>query len=379
MDFIDLKQQYRIIQPRLKKRLDAILESASFIMGKEVPELERTLAKYAGTKYCLSCSSGTDALLLSLMAKGIGRGDAIFTTTFTFFATAEAISLLGATPIFVDIDPNTYNIDVQKLKKAVLALKNGEYITAAIPRDLKPRAIIPVDLFGLCADYAGIEKIAHEFDLFVLEDAAQSFGASSNGRKACGFGDMAATSFFPAKPLGCYGDGGAVFCDDDREIEILRSLRIHGQGADKYENERLGINGRMDTIQAAVVLEKMEIFEDELARRQAVAHRYSNALHGKVTVPLVPAGMISAWAQYSIQTDRRDRVISHLRSNGIPTAIYYPKPLHLQGAFAPLGYKKGQFPVAEAVSERIVSLPMHPYLEEQEQDFIIEQVAQAVG
>jgi UDP-2-acetamido-2-deoxy-ribo-hexuluronate aminotransferase len=378
MDFIDLKKQYQAIRPSLQKRLDAIFEKASFIMGKEIPELEEKLASYTGVNHCLACSSGTDALLLPLMALGVGPGDAVFTSTYTFIATAEVISLLGATPVFVDIDKDTYNIDAQQLRKAIASVAKGERAAAGIPKNVRPKGIIPVDLFGLCADYDAINAIAKEFGLFVLEDAAQSFGATSNGRKAGSFGTMAATSFFPAKPLGCYGDGGAVFCNDAQTLEILQSLRIHGQGSDKYENVRIGINGRMDTIQAAVVLAKMEIFEEEMAHRQVVAERYSIALRQKVVVPWVPAGMRSAWAQYSIQTDKREAVIAHLKKQGIPSAIYYPKPLHLQKAFGAQEYKKGQFPVAEAVCERIMSLPMHPYLDEQQQDFIVEEVLKAV-
>lgn len=372
MDFIDLKKQYKLIQPSLQKRLDAIFEKAGFVMGKEIAELEESLAAYAGTKYCLACSSGTDALLLPLMALGVGPGDAVFTTTFTFIATAEVIALLGATPVFVDIDKETYNIDPQQLRKAVAAVAKGEGVAAGVPKNLRPKGIIPVDLFGLCADYAAIDSIAKEFGLFVLEDAAQSFGAKADGKMSCSFGTMAATSFFPAKPLGCYGDGGAVFCGDGQMLEVLRSLRIHGQGSDKYENVRIGINGRMDTIQAAVVLAKMEIFEEEMARRQAVAARYSVALQSNMVVPRVPAGMRSAWAQYSIQTDHREQVIAHMKEQGIPTAIYYPQPLHLQKAFAALKYLPGQFPVAEKVCKRILSLPMHPYLDEQQQDIVIE-------
>jgi UDP-2-acetamido-2-deoxy-ribo-hexuluronate aminotransferase len=371
MDFIDLKKQYQIIKPSVQKRINEILDRAGFIMGREIAELEEKLGQYVGTKYCLTCSSGTDALLLPLMAKGIGPGDAVFTTTFTFIATAEVISLLGATPVFVDIDPKTYNIDSIKLREEIKKVKTGKQIAAASPIKLTPKAIIPVDLFGLCANYDAISDIAKEFKLFVLEDAAQSFGAEYRGKKACSFGDMAATSFFPAKPLGCYGDGGAVFLNDSKMIEILKSLRIHGQGTDKYENVRIGINGRMDTIQAAVLLAKMETFEKEFETRQGIAQRYTDALRNKYVTPTISKGCRSAWAQYSIQCDNRDQVMARLKKAGIPTAIYYPKPLHLQKAFAYLGYEKGQWPIAEDVAGKIFSLPMHPYLEEKEQDLII--------
>jgi UDP-2-acetamido-2-deoxy-ribo-hexuluronate aminotransferase len=371
MDFIDLKKQYQLIKPSVQKRINDILERAGFIMGKEISELEEKLAQYVGTKFCLTCSSGTDALLLPLMAKGIGPGDAVFTTTFTFFATAEVISLVGATPVFVDIDPKTYNIDTKKLREEIIKVKTGKQSTAAFPLKLTPKAIIPVDLFGLCADYNAIEAIVKEFGLFVLEDAAQSFGADFKGKKACSFGEMAATSFFPAKPLGCYGDGGAVFLNDQELFETLKSLRIHGQGTDKYENVRIGINGRMDTIQAAVLLAKMEIFDKELELRQIVAQRYTEGLRNRFITPGIPQGYRSAWAQYSIQCNNRDEVISSLKIEGIPSAIYYPKPLHLQKAFAYLGYEKGQCPVAEQIAGKIFSLPMHPYLEEKDQELII--------
>jgi dTDP-4-amino-4,6-dideoxygalactose transaminase len=377
MEFIDLKRQYQAIKPSVQKRLNDILERTSFIMGKEVAELEEALARYSGSSYCLACSSGTDALLLPLMAMGVGPGDAVFTTTFTFIATAEVISLLGATPIFVDIDRKTYNIDTSKLREAILSVKNGDAIAAGVPRELRPKAIIPVDLFGLCADYDALDAIAKEFGLFLLEDAAQSFGATLSGKKACSFGTMAATSFFPAKPLGCYGDGGAVFCADNGMLDVLKSLRVHGQGTDKYENVRIGINGRMDTMQAAVVLAKMEIFEEEMQQRQVVAARYTAGLRNKVIVPHIPEGMRSAWAQYSIQSENREEMMSTLKAKGIPTAIYYPKPLHLQKAFAALGYEKGQFPVAERIAARIFSLPMHPYLEEKDQDKIIDTICSA--
>ena len=371
MDFIDLKKQYLLLKPSIQRRINDILDRAGFIMGSEIFELEEKLADYVGTKYCLSCASGTDALLLSLMAKGIRPGDAVFTSTFTFIATAEVISLLGATPVFVDIDSKTYNIDPVKLRQEIIKIKNGDKITSSFKKPLSPKAIIPVDLFGLCADYEAISAVAKEFNLFVLEDAAQSFGATHKGKKAGSFGDVAATSFFPAKPLGCYGDGGAVFCNDKETLDVLKSLRIHGQGCDKYENVRIGINGRMDTLQAAVLLAKMEIFDKELEARQVVAQRYSTALASSFVVPTIPAAYRSAWAQYSIQHQKRDDVMSKLKKAGIPTAIYYPKPLHIQKAFASLGYEKGKFPVAEDIAAKIFSLPMHPYLEEKDQMEII--------
>ena len=372
MEFIDLKAQYRRIKPSIQKRINDVLDRGSYIMGSEVAELEEKLAAYTGTSFCVTCSSGTDALLLPLMAMGIGQGDAVFTTTFTFIATAEIISLLGATPVFVDIDKRTYNLDPEKLRAEIIKVKNGEPVTGSFPRNLKPKAVIPVDLFGLCADYDAIGKIVGEFGLLMLEDAAQSFGALYKGKKACSFGDMAATSFFPAKPLGCYGDGGAIFCKDKETAGVLRSLRVHGQGSDKYENVRIGINGRLDTLQAAVLLSKMEVFEGEIERRQTVASRYSNALQSRYTVPVTPSNGRSVWAQYSLIGGDRAEKIAALKSAGIPSAIYYPKPLHLQKAFASLGYEEGQCPVAEEIAAKIFSIPMHPYLEEKEQDKVLE-------
>jgi UDP-2-acetamido-2-deoxy-ribo-hexuluronate aminotransferase len=371
MEFIDLKKQYEHIKPSVQKRISNVIERTNFIMGPEVAELETKLATYTGMPYCVSCSSGTDALLLPLMALGVGPGDAVFTTTFTFIATAEVISLLGATPVFVDIDPNTYNIDPKKLRKEILKIKNGVQITSSFQKNLKPKAIIPVDLFGLCADYDAISDIAKEFSLFILEDAAQSFGATYKNKKACCFGDIAATSFFPAKPLGCYGDGGAIFTKSKETFDILKSLRVHGQGSNKYENVRIGINGRLDTIQAAVLLAKMEIFEQEIQKRQVVAERYSRGLAIKYTVPSIPSNSRSAWAQYSLLTDNRDEKIASLKKQAIPTAVYYPKPLHLQKAFANLGYEPGHCPAAERIAGSIFSIPMHPYLEEQDQDHVI--------
>ncbi|HUI90774.1 MAG TPA: DegT/DnrJ/EryC1/StrS family aminotransferase [Chitinivibrionales bacterium] len=374
MDFIDLKAQYQLLNPSLQKHILDILDRAQFIMGKEITELEEKLSLYTGASHCISCASGTDALFLALLARGVGPGDAIFTTTFTFIATAEVISLLGATPVFVDIDKKTYNIDPISLRHEIVRVNKGEKIAVGITNKIKPKGIIPVDLFGLCADYDSIDAIAKEFGLFVLEDAAQSFGAMYHGKKACALGDCAATSFFPAKPLGCYGDGGAVFCNDKAMKDILVSLRIHGQGIDKYENVRIGINGRMDTIQAAVLLAKLEIFDSELEKRQRVAQRYSDALAGTCTVPTIPQGYSSAWAQYSILHDHREAIIEKCKRKEIPTAIYYPKPLHLQKAFAPLGYEKGQFPVAENIAGNILSLPMHPYLTKDNQEKIIETI-----
>jgi UDP-2-acetamido-2-deoxy-ribo-hexuluronate aminotransferase len=319
-----------------------------------------------GVKHAISCSSGTDALLMPLMAYGVGPGDAVFTTPFTFIATAEVIQLLGATPVFVDIDPKTFNLDPEALAEAVHRL--GQHPGTA---HLKPKGVIPVDLFGQPADYGRIHTIAQEHGLFVLEDAAQSFGATYKGRRAGALSEMAATSFFPAKPLGCYGDGGAIFTDDDGLAEILRSIRVHGQGTDKYENVRIGLNGRLDTLQAAVLLAKLDIFDQEVTARQQVARQYSEALNSLVEVPFVAPACTSVWAQYSVLSDHRELLLQKLKEAQIPTAIYYPLPLHLQRAFAHLGYTHGDFPVSESASQRIFSLPMHPYLGHADQEKII--------
>ncbi|MCK9392781.1 MAG: DegT/DnrJ/EryC1/StrS family aminotransferase [Syntrophales bacterium] len=379
-------------------------------MGPEIRELEEKLAAYVGVRHAVGCASGTDALLMALMAYGVGPGDAIFTTPFTFVATAEVISLLGATPVFVDINPVNFNIDPVKLEKAILALQMRDPSCHPLPRAiipaapegagiavasssnsescaLRPKGIIAVDLFGLPADYDVINTIARKHDLFVIEDAAQSFGAEYHGRKACSLADIACTSFFPAKPLGGYGDGGMLFTDDDELVNVLRSIRVHGQGSDKYENVRIGVNGRLDTLQAAILLAKFAIFSEEVEMRQAIAERYRTLLTADapagsgctgtsalaVMPPTAPSGYKSVWAQYSIlakDEGARTRLQEVLKIAGIPTAIYYPRPLHLQGAFAALGYKPGDFPVSEEMAGRIFSLPMHPYLDGGDQELI---------
>jgi dTDP-4-amino-4,6-dideoxygalactose transaminase len=314
------------------------------------------------------------------MANGVGPGDAVFTTPFTFIATAEVISLLGATPIFVDIDPRTFDIDPQQLDKAITALKSNDSSIHPLPLTphasrVTPRGIIPVDLFGLPADYDRINAIAKKHGLFVIEDAAQSFGAEYNGKKSCALAEIGCTSFFPAKPLGCYGDGGMCFTEDDKKAEVMRSLLVHGKGSDKYDNVRIGINGRLDTLQAAIILAKFDIFPEEIELRQQVAQNYTELLspHASLLTPLTPEGMRSAWAQYSLLSEndaQRIVLMDNLKTAGVPTAIYYPKPLHLQTAFASLGYKEGDFPVSEDIAGRIFSLPMHPYLAIQDQERI---------
>lgn len=376
MEFIDLKQQYERLKPMIHERINRVLEHGKFIMGPEVGELEKNLAAFVGTQYCVSCANGTDALLLSLMAHKVGPGDAVFTTPFTFIATAEVVCLLGATPVFVDIDAETYNIDPGKLELTIANIQQGKKTLDGKQNTLKPKGIIAVDVFGLPADYNAINRIARQHGLFVLEDAAQSLGGSYRGKRVGNLTDIAATSFFPAKPLGGYGDGGAIFTDDEALTNNLRSLREHGKGSHKYDNVRIGINGRLDTLQAAILLSKLEVFESEIKMRQDVAGRYSSALKEFIQIPFIPDGLASAWAQYSVVTDHREAYINTLKEKSIPTAIYYPRPLHLQMAFAHLGYQKGEFPVAERLSERIFSLPMHPYLDSAEQDKIIEAVRQ---
>jgi UDP-2-acetamido-2-deoxy-ribo-hexuluronate aminotransferase len=369
IDFIDLKAQQQRIRASLEQRIKKVMDHGAYIMGPEIAELEEKLAHYVGVNHCIVCGSGTDALLMPLMAYGIKPGDAVFTSPFTFIATAEVVALLGATAVFVDIDPRTYNIDPIKLEEEIqkfLKKNSGG----------KARGIIPVDLFGQTADYDPIEAVAKKYNLFVLQDAAQSFGATYKGRKAGSMGNVAATSFFPAKPLGCYGDGGAIFCNDDAMLVQLRSIRVHGQGSDKYNNVRIGINGRLDTMQAAVLLAKMEIFDEEIHLRNTIAARYTQKLQHSVTTPFVPKDYVSVWAQYSALVQHRDEMINKLKSRGVPTAVYYPKPLHLQEAFSSLGYKRGDFPVSERIADSIFSVPMHPYLREDVQDYIVKSIVE---
>ncbi|PIV83069.1 MAG: aminotransferase DegT [Nitrospirae bacterium CG17_big_fil_post_rev_8_21_14_2_50_50_9] len=369
--FIDLKAQYNALKTEIDARIEKVLSHGNFIMGPEIEELENKLADYVGVKHAIACSSGTDALLMSLMSYGIGPGDAVFTTPFTFIATAEVIALLGATPVFVDIDPLTFNMDPDQLKLAIQKVVKE--------KKLRARAVIPVDLFGLPADYDTIMEAAGAYDLFVLEDAAQGFGGVYKGRRAGSFGHAAATSFFPAKPLGCYGDGGAVFTDNDDLAKTLESIRVHGKGSDKYDNIRIGINGRLDTLQAAILLPKLEAFPAELEKKRNIALQYSEGLRDVVQVPHIPEGYESAWAQFSVLTEDRDKCQALMKAEGIPTAIYYPKPLHLQTAFSYLGYRKGDMPHSEVSSQRIFSLPMHPYLKDDQINKIVDTLKKAAG
>ena len=380
MQFIDLTAQQKRIRDKIEANIAAVLDHGKYIMGPEIKTLENRLAEFTGVKRAIGCASGTDALLMALMAFNVGPGDAIFTSPFTFIATAEVISLLGATPVFVDIDPETFNMDPDQLDRAISALTSNDsnqypLPNTDIPSPVTPKGVIGVDIFGLPADYDRIDSIAREHNLFVIEDAAQSFGAEINGKKACAFGNIACTSFFPAKPLGCYGDGGMCFTDDDELANIMESVRVHGKGDHKYDNIRIGMNGRLDTLQAAVLLAKFDIFPEEIELRKQVANRYAEMLgnYPQIKVPTIPPGATSAWAQYSIlaaEEKHRTELQNNLKEAGIPTAIYYPQPLHLQSAFSSLGYKKGDFPVSEDCSQRIFSLPMHPYLTEEDQQKI---------
>jgi len=364
--FIDLKAQYARIQEDVNLGIQRVLEHGKYIMGPEIAEFETKLAKFCGAKHAITCSNGTDALSLGLMAYDVGPGDAIFTTPFTFFATAEVIALTGATPVFVDIDPRTFNLAPAELVKQVERVKSEG--------KLRPRGIMPVNLFGLAPDFDAIDAVAQEHNLFVIEDTAQGFGGLYKGRVSGSLGDISSTSFFPAKPLGCYGDGGAVFTSDDDLAAKMRSLRVHGQGVDKYDNVRIGLNARFDTMQAAIMLPKLAIFPEEIELRQKVAESYNQALSGLVETPFVPEGYQSVWAQYSVLSDDREAVQSALREADIPSVIYYRIPCHLSKAFDSLGYEIGDMPESEKASKRIFSLPMHPYVKP---DFA-QQVADAI-
>jgi UDP-2-acetamido-2-deoxy-ribo-hexuluronate aminotransferase len=386
MQFIDLAAQQRRIRKDIEEGIARVLDHGQYIMGPEIGELEVQLAGHVGAGDAVGCGSGTDALLMALMAAGVGPGDAVFAPTFTFIATAGVVRLLGAVPVFVDIDPVTFNMNPDSLDLAVQACRANDAGVHPLPGHsgsaLRPKAVIAVDLFGIPADYGRIENVARSYDLFLIEDAAQSFGGEIGGRKAGSFGSIACTSFFPAKPLACYGDGGMCFTNDPALADILRSVRVHGQGVDKYRNVRIGINGRLDSMQAAVLLSKFKIFPEEMDMRQKVASRYSWLLETcpGLTAPTVPEACVSAWAQYAILSEnrsRRDSILAGLQKAGIPTAVYYPIPLHLQEAFSFLGYKEGDFPVSEDCAGRIFSIPMHPYLESEDQERIIAAVKKA--
>ena len=369
--FIDVAAQRRRLGAAIDTAVTRVLDHCQFILGPEVRAFEAELAAFSGAKHAVTCASGTDALVLPLRARGIGPGDAVICPCFTFCATAEVAVLVGATPVFVDVDADTFNMNPRTIAGAIKAAKAA---------GLTPKAIIPVDLFGLPADHAAIRAIADAEGLFVIDDAAQGFGGSINGRRLGTFAHATSTSFFPAKPLGCYGDGGAVMTDDGELAEIMRSVRVHGQGSDKYDNVRIGLASRLDTIQAAVLLEKLKIFPDEIEARNAVARRYAEGLGDVVTVPTVPEGYVSVWAQYTIRlpAGRREAFAAALKADGIPTAIYYPIPLHRQQAYKQYPVAEGGLPVSEQLAGEVISLPMHAYLDAATQGRIIEAVRRAL-
>lgn len=371
MQFIDLGAQRERIREKLRVAMESVVDDGRYILGPQVAEFEKQIAAYVGTRHAIACANGTDALLLPLLASGIGPGDAVFVPSFTFAATAEVVALAKAVPVFIDIDPDTYNIDIASLEAAIAMIKaEGK---------LKPRAIIPVDLFGLGADYEAITAIAEREKLLVIEDAAQAIGGSVNGKMCGSFAKVGSTSFYPAKPLGCYGDGGAMFTNDDEFAERLRSFAFHGKGETQYDNIHVGLNSRLDTLQAAILIEKLAILEDEMEARQKVAQRYRDGLHNVVKVAHIPEGSRSAWAQYAIETPHRDALKAHLQEQGIPTVIYYVKPLHQQVAYAHHPVAPGGLPVSESLPERILCLPMHPYLTAQDQDRIIAAISDFVA
>ncbi|HEX4860522.1 MAG TPA: DegT/DnrJ/EryC1/StrS aminotransferase family protein [Rhizomicrobium sp.] len=367
---IDLQAQRRRLGAPLERAILDAVQGGQWVMGPQVAQLEKQLAEFAGVKHCIACANGTDALLIVLRAWDVGPGDAVFVPAFTFAASAEVVALVGATPVFVDVYEDTYNLDPASLEAAIALVKREG--------KLKPRVVMPVDLFGQPADYRAIEPLVKREGLKLLCDAAQGFGALIDGRRAGGIGDAASTSFFPAKPLGCYGDGGATFTNDDALDTLLRSIRVHGQGSDKYENVRIGVNSRLDTIQAAVLIEKMKIFPEEIELREVVAQRYNTAFRAsnRIVTPRVIDGAQSTWAQYTIQVPDRDKVQTALRAKGIPSAIYYPIPLSRQKGYQ--HFPSAPTPVSEKISKTVVSLPMHPYLDSATQDRVIAAVLEAV-
>lgn len=375
MQFRDLKQQYQVLREEMGHAILEAVASGAYIMGPQVRELERQLAEYVGVKHCLTCANGTDALTLALKAWGFGPGDAVFVPDFTFFASAEVVALEGATPVFVDVHEDTFNLDAEDLERAVKeVLSEGQ---------LRPRVVVAVDLFGLPADYKPIREVANKYGLLVLEDGAQGFGGSIGEKRACSFGDIATTSFFPAKPVGCYGDGGAVFTSNDEWAALIDSYRVHGKGTFKYDNIRIGMNSRLDTVQAAVLQVKLKAFADyELDAVNKAATCYSERLH-ELATPVIPKGFRSSWAQYTLRfanRAQRDSVQAALKAEGIPSMVYYPKPMHLQTAFASVipGLTGNQCPVATSLCDRVLSLPMHPYLTEEQIDTVCSAVKSAL-
>lgn len=360
--FIDLQAQRRRIEDKINAALLKVVASGAYILGPEVKELEGQLARFSGARHCLANANGTDALALPLMAWGIGAGDAVFCPSFSFAATGEVVPWTNATPVFVDVRRDTYNLDPQSLEAAIVGVKRDG--------KLNPKAIIAVDLFGQPADYPAISAIARKHGLKLIADSAQGFGCTLYGKHPLSWSDAATTSFFPAKPLGCYGDGGATLTDSDEDIAIYRSLAVHGQGVDKYDNVRIGMNSRLDTIQAAILIEKLAIFADEILMRNTVAKRYAERLAGLVRTPVVIEGGVSTWAQYTVECDDRDGLAAFLRERGVPTAMYYPKPIHAQSAYRDFPVGAGGLPNTEAAAKKVIALPMHAYLSEETQDEI---------
>lgn len=367
MQFRDLKKQYQVLKEDIDKAMIEVATNCNFINGQQVKDLEKELAEYVGAKHCVTCGNGTDALTMAMMAWGIREGDAVFVPDFTFFSSGEIVSHAGATPVFVDVDIDTFNISVESLEKAVKKVLDEGKLT--------PKAVVAVDLFGLPADFDSVKMVADKYGLLVLEDGAQGFGGNINGKTACGFGDISTTSFFPAKPLGCYGDGGAVFTDDDEIAKLLESIRVHGKGEMKYDNVRIGLNSRLDTIQAAVLSVKLKAFADyELTDINDVADKYTAALSGIVKTPVVPEGFYSSWAQYTIQLkdkETRDSLQASLKEKGIPSMVYYPKPMHRQEAFAGQVYDDADFSNTIKLCDTVLSLPMHPYLRDEDIDEVV--------
>lgn len=373
MQFRDLKQQYQVLKKDIDVAMIEVATNCNFINGQQVKDLEKDLADYVGVKHCVTCGNGTDALTMAMMAWEIGEGDAVFVPDFTFFSSGEIVSHAGATPVFVDVDTDTFNISVDFLEAAIREIKDEG--------KLVPKAVVAVDLFGLPADFDAVRKVADKYGLLVLEDGAQGFGGNINGRMACSFGDISTTSFFPAKPLGCYGDGGAVFTDDDETAKLLESIRVHGKGEMKYDNVRIGLNSRLDTMQAAILSVKLKAFRDyELEYINEIAVKYTKALEGisdKVKTPVIPEGFYSSWAQYTIQlADRetRDALQAALKEAGIPSMVYYPKPMHRQEAFSNQLYNDADFPNTIKLCDTVLSLPMHPYLRDEDIKMVADKI-----
>lgn len=375
MEFRDLKKQYVALKNDIDRNIDEVIASSRFIGGSKVSELEEKLAAYVGVKHCVTCANGTDALELALMAWGVGKGDAVFVPDFTFFSSGEVVSILGATPVFVDVDEDTFNMDPASLEKAIDAVSTAG--------ELKPSVVIPVDLFGLPANFVEIRKIADKYGLKILEDGAQGFGGEIDGKKACSFGDISTTSFFPAKPLGCYGDGGAIFTDDDEAAELIRSYCVHGKGKMKYDNVRIGMNSRLDSIQAGILLPKLAAFEEyEVTDVNSAAAKYTELLEGAVATPVIPDGFLSSWAQYTIKLEsreRRDALQAFLKEKSIPSMIYYPKQMHNQEAFGDENKYRIDYSVTNKLCDTVLSLPIHPYISDEDVEEVVSVIKEFLG